>query len=354
MRRSWLIIIIVLLLPLHILMATGEDFSTITRFSDLRSVAMGSTGVALTDLQGAFYRNPAALYKWEFPVFHLGARFGENMGVATVAGDPIPWVQHPSTTLEMLFSNRYIALAIGLASVLEERTLSGSELEFIAYNDSRIQLTLAYGWPSISVGFYARGGNRFERDVTIREGHAIRDYITRTHLERYNRTSADGQIFTTGLGLLLSYQWVSIGLVTNSLFNFDYTTNELVLDIVDLFNSSTVGLAFSSPIYNENNELNRVVINSAIDLTDLGDTNNRSVRLGLEGKVQFLSNFWVALRAGYREKRPLDVSLFNLHGTGAITFGIGGQIRKVVLDISASIPLKTEDPAIHIGLRWTL
>lgn len=354
MKKIWHIVVLILLFSLSSLAAVSEDFDTVTHFSDLRSVAMGSAGIALADIQGAFYRNPAALYHWDAPMFYVGGRFGENIGVDTVSSDPIPWMQQPSTTLEMLFSNRFIGLSIGLANVLEERNIVGSELRFTAYNDSRIQLTLAYGWPSISVGFFARGGNRTERDVVIRQGHVVNDYITRTHLERYTRATDGGQVFTTGMGVLLSYQWVSIGLLTNSLFNFDYSTNEVVLDVADLFTSSAVGLAFTSPEYDRNNELNRVVFNAAFDLTDLGDTNNRSLRVGLEGKVQFLSNLWVALRGGYWENRPLDSPLFTLHGDGTMTFGIGGQILEFILDISASIPLNGMASAIHTGVRWTL
>ncbi len=354
MKKICQVLCIILLIPLSGFAAVGEDFDTIIRFSDLRSVAMGSAGIALADVQGSFYRNPAALYHWDIPMFYVGGRFGENVGVDTVPSDPVPWMQRPSTTLEMLFSNRFIALSIGMANVLKERTFTGSELKFTAYNDSRIQLTLAYGWPSISLGFFARGGNRTERDVVVRQGHVVSDYITRTHLERYSRTTTGGQIFSTGMGLLLSYQWVSIGLITNSLFNFDYSTNELVLDIADLFTSSAVALAFTSPVYDKNNELNRIVFNAAFDLTDLGDTNNRSLRLGLESKMQFLSNYWVALRGGYRENRPLNSPLFTLSGDGAITFGIGGQIAELGLDISVIIPLNATDSAIHTGLRWAL
>ncbi|HCS37549.1 MAG: hypothetical protein CVV48_13285 [Spirochaetae bacterium HGW-Spirochaetae-4] len=332
-----------------------DDTDTIARYSDLRSLAMGSAGVALSDVNGSFHRNPAALFRREEPLFRIGARYGELIVGSPEENDPIPWIQRPATAFEMLFSNRYVALSLGLGNVLDQEPLDLNEANskaFTAYNDSRIQMTAAYGWEHISVGLFARGGNRTQRDVVIREGSAIADYITRTYLERYDRKSSDGQFFSSGVGLLLSYQWVSIGLLTNSLFNLDYETNELILDGSDVFNGAAIGLALTSPVFDKNNELNRLVINGVFDVTDLGDSDKRAVRFGLEGKVQFLSNLWAALRTGYSEHRPAEQALFVLSGTGSLTFGAGGRIGNMGIDIGVEIPLDTEDVAISAGLTW--
>lgn len=337
------------------LFAAIDDTDTIARYSDLRSLAMGSAGIALSEVNGSFHRNPAALFRREEPLFRIGARYGELIVGSPEPTDPIPWIQRPATAFEMLFSNRYVALSLGLGNVLDQEPLELNEANskaFTAYNDSRIQMTAAYGWEHISVGLFARGGNRTQRDVVIREGSAVADYITRTYLERYDRKSSDGQFFSSGVGLLLSYQWVSIGLLTNSLFNLDYETNELILDGADVFNGAAIGLAFTSPVFDRNNELNRLVVNGVFDVTDLGDSDKRAVRFGLEGKVQFLGNLWAALRTGYSEHRPAGQALFGLSGTGSLTFGAGGRIGNMGIDLGVEIPLDTEAVAISAGLTW--
>ncbi|MDD3822666.1 MAG: hypothetical protein PHR90_01490 [Sphaerochaetaceae bacterium] len=322
------------------------------RLSDLRYLSMGSAGVALTEFQGSFLRNPAALYRRTEPLFRVGTRYGETILASAQPSDPVPWIQMPTTSVEMLFSNRFVALSIGLGNVLEEREAATSEVRFTAYNDSRIQLSAAYGWQTISVGLFARGGNSSKRDVVIREGSAMVDYLTRTYLERYDRKNADGQYFASGLGVLISYQWVSIGLMTDSLFGMDYTTNELTLDIADTFEGSSLGLAFSTPVYDRDNELNLIVVNGVFDATDLGNSQKRAVRFGIEGKVQFLNNLSGAVRAGYWEHRPADEALFSIAGSGTLTVGLGARVGNAGIDVAAEIPLTNTSAAVSVGLTW--
>ena len=348
MRRSLIIMACVLTL------CTAQAFASysISRLSDLRSLALGSAGTALQDSPGSFPRNPATLHRRNDPLFRVGGRYGETIKGNTSADDPVPWIQMPTAAFEMLFSNRFIGLSIGLGNVLQDRRIAGDELRFTAFNDSRIQLTAAYGWEHISFGLFAQGGNQTQRDVVVRKGSAITDYITRTYLERYDQQSDDGQFFMSGLGMLLSYQWVSIGLMTDSLFRMDYDTNELVLDIADMFRGTSVGLGLSTPVFDRNNELNTVVLNGVFDVTDLGSPEHRSVRFGLEGKIQFLGTLWLALRSGYQEIRPTGSALFAIEGSGTLTFGIGSRIENLGIDLAIELPLLERTVVVSAGMTW--
>ncbi|HHU89338.1 MAG: hypothetical protein ACOXZ2_07990 [Sphaerochaetaceae bacterium] len=353
MRKSVLSLFL-LLIFISPLSAKQESFEEIARFIDLRTLAMGGAGVALADTPASLYRNPATLYHHEQPMFLVEGRFSEKVGSSADVNDFAPFLQNPSTTLGMLLSNRYIALSIALSNVLENRSLQGDALYFEGYNDSRIQLTLSYGWPIFSFGLFVRGGNRSERGVVLREGHTLTDYFRETIFERYRGGSADGQLFSAGFGLLLTYRWISIGIMSDSLFSYDSSSNELSLDLLNLYSGLTLGLALSSPIYNRDNELNRVVFNFAFDLTNLGDNEERSINMGLEGKVQFLSNVWLALRGGYLENMGGEGSPFAFDGQGVVTMGLGGQLWKVHLDVIALYSLKTDVWRLQTALKWSL
>ena len=82
--------------------------------------------------------------------------------------------------------------------------------------------------------------------------------------------------------------------------------------------------------------------------------NKRSIRLGLETKVQFLGNLWVALRGGYGEHRPMGGSLFSFDGTGEVTAGIGAQIGDFGTDIVVAIPLADQPVRLPTGIHWKL
>lgn len=341
----------------------AESASTeqsIDRFSNLRFLAMGSAGIALSETSGAFFTNPAALYRSDISQFKIGMRYGESLGQKGDAPNPIPWIQQPGASFDLLFHNRYVALSIGLGNVLiRDEDDSGGILpsdreSYTANNLSRIQLTGSYGWNSISLGFYASGGTMTERDVEIRQERPLLDYLSRTYLERYDPATDTGELFSSGIGILISYPWLSIGILSNSLFTIDEQTNQLVLDITDIFRGSAVGLAFTSPKFDANNELNLVVVNAMTDFVDLGDSDKRSVRMGVEAKVQFLDNLWVAIRGGYSEYRPVDESLFSLDGDGEVTTGIGGQVGDFGTDIVVAIPLDSQPVRLTAGVHWKL
>ncbi|MGI6432269.1 MAG: hypothetical protein ACOXZ4_00145 [Sphaerochaetaceae bacterium] len=332
----------------------AKSFEEVNRLSDLRFAAMGSAGIAFSTSRGAFIRNPASYYLQDGPLFRLGSRFEETVVHNPDPADPIAFIQKPTAAVEMLFTNKYISLSIGLNNELSDRQIEGSNLRFNAFNDSRIQLTASYGWKAIAFGLFAQGGSTATKEVNIRSDHAFSDYIMHTYLERYESSYEDSQYFFSGFGMLISYQLISIGLLTDSLFHFVYETNELVLDATQIVEGSSVGIAFSSPEYNKYNELRRIVISAAFDAVDLGSSAHRSVRFGFEAKGQFLTTFWVALRGGYQEKRPFGSSLFGLEGSGIATAGLGVRLGNLAIDLALFIPLEKEETSIAMALSWGL
>ena len=328
-------------------------FAQEDRFSDLRSLAMGSAGIALYDSDESFHKNPAALYRSADTRFIASLRYGETLDADD---SPVPWIQRPVAGFSALISNPFVALTIGLANVLEDREAShqADQELFTAHNTSRFQLTASYGWRAISFGFHARGGSMTQRNVTISAERPLFDYISQTYLDRYDPVADGDQLFGSGLGIQLSYQWITIGLLTNSLFSIDEVNNQLMLDITEVFDGSALGLAVTTPKFNRNNELNRLVLIGAFDVVDIGNDLTRSVRMGLEGKVQFLSTFWVALRGGYREVRPAGQSLFTFAGNGEITAGLGMQFGNYLFDLVAIIPLSDQPVSMKTGVTWKL
>ncbi|MFA5514463.1 MAG: hypothetical protein WDA17_06100 [Sphaerochaetaceae bacterium] len=347
--------VVVIVILLCFLFPLGSvDFSDTNRLSDLRLLAMGSVSVALSGQNSSFIRNPAALYLNEKPLFRIGARYSELIKTTDTQNDPIVWIQNPTAAFDLLFSSRYLALSIGLNNTLKEREIDSDNLKFKAYNDSKIQITTSYGYKGASVGLSAQGGNRTERDVEIRKGSALSDYISRTYLERYTHQSENGQFFQSSLGFLFNYQGISLGFLTDSLFSLNYETNELYFDFSEIVDKSSIGLAYTSPEFNKDDELNRLVFTIATDFTNLGSNVDRSLNLGLEGKFQFTNTLSLALRTGYKEIRLVGKPYFSLDGSGILSFGIGTKVGNSAIDIAVEYPLSDERLVISAGLTWAL
>lgn len=324
----------------------------LTNLPDLRQLAMGSTAVAIKEFHGSFPRNPALLFQRESNLFRTSIRYQETIKTSAEANDPIPTIQNPKSTFELMFSNRYLGLSIALANNLAEREIDNNQLNFVAYNDSKVELNIAYGWRSFSFGFYAQGGNQAYKDVILRKESPVTDYFEQAYLSRYDRQSEDGQFFSSGIGFLLAYQWASIGFMSDSLFTLDYDTNELSLDVVDSFKASSVGIAISTNKYNKDNELNLFVFNGGFDLTNIGNSESRALSIGLEGKIQFMNNLYIAIRGGYKEIRPSEKSLFAFDGDGTLTAGLGWRFGSFAIDLAAEIPLKENYFQLAAGLTW--
>ncbi|MFA7396187.1 MAG: hypothetical protein WCY81_04250 [Sphaerochaetaceae bacterium] len=336
------------LLPLSAQVDQMRDY----RFSDIRTTSMGSGGIAFDEFHGAFPKNPAVLFRLEEPLFRVATRFSEQATTSSHTTDPVSWLQSPVAEAEVLFSNRYISLSLGLANVLTQRTVEDNHLNFIARNISRIQITASYGIKALSFGIFAQGGGETFREVEVRSTSPFRDYIANTYLERYRSLSSDDEAFVSGFGMLLSYQWFSIALMTDSLFRLTYDTNELVLDPSDFFRGAALGVAFSTPQFNQYNELRKIVAKGSFDATNLGNVEQRKVHFGLEGILQLLPNLSFSLRTGYFEFKGEDSPLFTLDGSGTFSLGLSAHYGNASLDVAAEFPLKENYVRLLFGMTW--
>ncbi len=309
----------------------------------LRSLAMGSAGVALNGSPGPLSINPASLYYQQENQLMLTGMYGDSFLLADHAAEAVlaNW-QEPSTSARALFSSRFAALSIELEYVLQDRTVRPDQtVRFIANNISKLQLNAAYGNENVAVGIFALGGTALERTVVLDDEAPLLDYLQQTFLERYYPV-AGNQYFNVGAGLLVSYEWISMGLATESLFQMDYSTNELVMDAGSIIEDLTVGMGFTTPVFDRDNELNLMVFSFAFDVSNVGDENLRQIHGGLEVKFQLLPSYSIAVRAGYRERQADLASLFALDGSqGFTTFGLGARLGSLDLNLLAEVPLAT-------------
>ena len=332
--------------------------------SSLRYTAMGGAGIALYDSPHAFKINPASLFVQEPALFSVDMTGSESIVPSSLGEDDPLWsMQNPSTLLEFVFSTRYSALCVGFGFDLTDREVNstGDGLIFDAYNNSHIQFNVAYGFGSFSFGMYARGGSQMQRlGIEIDASTALVDYISQVYLNRYYPSNEDQQ-FSSGIGILVAYPYISLAVLTDSFFVVDYDTNEVSIDIVDLLEDTSVGLAFSTNAYDEDNNLNPVVFTSVFDICDIADETYRSIRFGLEVKFQFLKDLNIALQTGYRETRATPLSLIGIEGDGDASVGISSQINNLFFNSVFVLPLSwlssgesTDSAAIELSLHYNL
>ncbi len=332
--------------------------------SDLRYVAMGEAGIALYDTPQSYTINPAALFFQEPALFSLNMAASESIVHRSLASNDLLWgMQNPKTLLEFVFSTKYSALSVGFGFDVTDREINSTldGLLFNSYNDSNIQFNVSYGFRSFSFGMFAQGGTRMKRPgIEISEENPLLDYVTQVYLNQYYPSNEEQQ-FSTGVGLLVTYPYISLALLTNSFFVMDYDTNEVMIDANSLLEDSAVGIALFTSSYDDNNELNRVVLTSAFDIHNIADDSLRSIHMGLEVKIQFLKDLYVAVQGGYKETRAVPKPLFGIDGNGSASLGISTQIDNLFFNGAFVLPVSwlssndyTNPASIELSLHYNL
>ncbi len=306
----------------------------------LRWTAMGESGLALTDTPDAFNINPASLLRMEPALFTLDIGYMDSFShPAADSFEVLPFLTEPESQAEFTFTTPYSALSVALEYSLSERDYTSGEqsVSFSGYNNSFLRLNLAYGNETFSIGAYAEGGSTLYRSITIEQDQAFLDYFSQVYLSRYS-PSGMYQSFSTGLGLLVTYPFLSFGVLTDNLFGYDHTSNEITFDLQELVDATSVGFAFSTETYDSSAQLNRFVLSSAIDFTDLGDTTERAIHFGGELKIQFLKDLYAALQAGYKEARPSPDPFFGFSWDGTVSFGLTFRYHDIYYNTAVSVP----------------
>ncbi len=306
----------------------------------VRWAGMGSSGLALSDTEDAFTVNPAALFRMAPSLFTIEAGYMDRYSHPDgEAFDVLPFLNEPVNQLDVTFATPFSALSVALDYSLGERESEPAEnrVSYTAFNNSLIRLNLAYGNEILSVGAYAQGGATLYRPVAIDQENVLIDYVSQVYFSRYYPSGMQ-QTFSTGAGLLVTYPYLSFGVLSDSLFGYDNTTNEITFDLQAMVDELSVGFAFSSEKYDSDVQLSRYVVTAALDFTDIGDEEYRAIRFGGELKIQFLNDLFIAFQTGYSESRPLPDPYFGFDWGGEVSFGLRARYRNLEVHSAVKVP----------------
>lgn len=306
----------------------------------VRWAGMGYSGLALSDTEDAFTVNPAALFRMAPTLFSIDVGYMDSYAHPdTDAFEVLPLFNEPVNQFDFTFATPFSALSVALDYSLEERESDPAQnrVSYTAYNNSLIRLNLAYGNDILAVGAYAQGGSTLYRPVVLDQENVLLDYISQVYFSRYYPSGMQ-QTFSTGAGLLVTYPYFSFGVLTDSLFGYDNETNEITYDLQAMVDELSVGFAFSSEKYDSDVQLSRYVVTTSFDFTDIGDEEHRAIRFGGELKVQFLNDLFIAIQAGYSERRPLPDPYFGFDWDGIATFGLGARLQDVLFSSAFQVP----------------
>jgi hypothetical protein len=305
------------------------------------SWAMADAGLALDYFPDSFAANPAllALEGRSETSFLATVRYLDEISTTSYRQHEVnPFLQRPVADWSLSFAAGRLAFSIQNRNTLAERTNWASYSEYRGLMTTLFQFDWAIGKKPLSFGFTARALAGSERtSIRLREGHAILDYAVETVVGRYEQVEDQSNV-AFGMGLLLDYDWFKLAVVSNS---FAYSSLEapLVISADSLLKTLDWGFSFSSPTYDENNQLHLLKAEGALDFLNIGSDEEREVRLGLSLKMQLLPTWSVSLLTGYREQKPLPTDLLQTSfERGLQTLGISARFETIHLQVAYGWP----------------
>jgi hypothetical protein len=310
--------------------------------TDISTVGSASAGLALISTTSSF-ANPASLYFRDITdsSFYVSGSYHDSIVPSNFTnGEANPLLEAPVSDFCISFSGRSLALTLETQTSLDDRTVDTDSTSYVANASTLFQLDWAVGWRTVALGLSLRAISYSERSpVIVRDSHTVTDYFVGTVLGKYEKLE-DASLVSVGLGLLLNYDWFKMGL-TSDAFAYAEGDDSLSISSESLFKTLRWGFAFSSPTYDRSNQLNLFKVESALDLCDIGDSDTREIRFGMDLKLQLLPFYSVSLKTGYRETKP---SLSNFFGivpeNGSHTIGISAELDRFAIDLATSIPLE--------------
>jgi len=305
------------------------------------SWAMADAGLALDYFPDSFTANPAllALEGRSETSFLATVRYLDEISASSFQQDKVnPFLQRPQSDWALSFAAGRLAFSIQNRNILQDRTENTLYSEYRGSMTTLFQFDWAWGKKPFSFGVTARASAGSERtDISLREGHAWLDYAVETLVGRYEQVEDQSSV-AFGMGLLLDYDWFKLAVVSNS---FAYSSLEapLVISADSLLKTLDWGFSFSSPTYDENNQLHFLKAEGALDFTNLGSDDEREVRLGLSMKLQLLPTWSVSLLLGYREQKPLPSDLLQTSlERGLQTIGLSAMLETVHVQFAYGWP----------------
>jgi hypothetical protein len=298
--------------------------------------AMGGAGLALDIGSDAFYSNPAllALHSDDHPSFITSVSFSDHL----VSHPGAFRLEEPAADITLSFLAKSLALTIQSRTRFTDAEDFSDHTRYHGEKLTLFQLDWIFSRSPLTVGITAQAVASHTRDgIIIKERRQLLDYIVQSSFARYESVAQLSEV-SFGLGLLLDYEWVKMGVVAHQ-FAFSGGEGPLSVSGDSLLKTLSWGLALSSPTYNTSNDLHLFKVDGALDLINIGSNEERELRLGLSVKLQLLPDWSVSLLTGYREVKPVakDLLRFSLD-QGIHTIGLSGELGKTTLLFSYEYP----------------
>jgi len=325
-----LFIISIIIIPLY---------SNSTSIISTKTLGMGKAGIA--DLN-SFDNSPIVIGNFsinsDIDVSLISTNFG--------------FFQYPNLSMGTTIYSKNLGLTLNLDNFIEDRSIDNNILNYTAYNRFTLQLDWGYKYKDVELGMRISGGSISKRsNFDLRLNYLfVTDYFVNIFFSNYSNIN-DSNFFS--LAIAASYE-ISENLRVSYLSDVDVDINSTDNVVFSYLKASSLALNYKSNKYSLNNQLNPFVYKYSIDLVDIGDANNRELRMGAEIKMQLGNDNNIALRVGYYELKPTIADIFLVDfSIGVSTYAFAFENEELSFVGNINIPIESYSD-INNGISVTL
>lgn len=301
------------------------------------SEALGGAGLALNLSGDSYFANPALLGASDRRESTFITTFRFNDALGGIGGETFR-LQEPTVDVAISFLAKNLALTIQSLTVFTDMAVDGEVTRYTGEKQTLFDLAWAFTLSPLSLGVRAQALAVSRREqVEVRTDRLLFDYVVETAISRYSNVDELSQI-SIGMGLLLDYEWIRMGVVMDR-FAYSVGDQPLLVESDQMLKSLSWGIALASPTYTAENDLHLFKVEGAVDMINLGSDEEREVRMGVSLKLQLLPGWSISLLTGYREPKDQATDLWRFSlADGTHSVGIGAELSSASLLFHFSYP----------------
>lgn len=329
--KKVLLIIVLSIVALSSVFSTedGAIYSFANRFSSpLRSVSYFGNFMD-------FFTNPATLPLVEDNQgsFMCSINYSDYLPFSSFS-TPTGYMNNTLADISLSFVGRNVALTANIGSSFINKTIKDDLAYFDIYSNIDIEIDWGFALPYFSFGVSIGGGNSLVR-TNKRVSNPI-DAVANSLFSPFER-SAGSERFSLGAGMLLYFDYFSIGLNIHDILTLN-DENSISADWETIGKSSTVSFAAFGPKFNKNGDLAFILPRVSLSFSDFLD---QRYTFSIKGDLsfQFLPDSSLDIAVGYRE---VNHKFFGFNGNnGFLDVYLSGEFLSMNLTLGVTFDCKT-------------
>jgi len=253
-------------------------------------------------------------------------------------------LNHPSVTIDLVFTAPGWFIGAYSDYCLENNGSSGGVLSIDVARLNVVKAGIALGIGSFSLGADVSASKKSylnNKKIGI-DGDLISigaEFLQEIFFAEFNPTNEE--TMEVGFGLMMDAGIFTFGIYSDKVIDFITESGSgISIDVTRILQSLDFGISLSTEEYTGAGVLRLAHLLLAADLKNIGNNDNRTLNLGLEGSLLFSNRVSLAIQLGYNQPLPDLNSILSLDSNedGVYSAGVSSDLLFMTFNAAVILP----------------